>query len=225
MGRESVGSVRSMVIGRGHLRRSLRGTSRGSTKSACARERPRDQQTAGVRHGPSGISGALSSAWAAPVETFVIYLDGLDPEFNPKEQRSPAPLMGPVKTYGEQIAGLIHQFWGLLTSKPDPPLFTARLVLRGTALHGPVGQLYQQINNLKEELIGAIKQVVSEGRRPNTDQILAMWHDLRGRRAEHSGLAVQHFNLDRHDVDRYLRRTRRRWSLSVYVALTHPCSG
>lgn len=115
-----------------------------------------------------------------------------------------------METYGEQIAGRIHEFWGLLTSTVEPLLFTARLVLRGTPLYGPVGQLYEEIKNFKAELIGAIKLVLLEGRRPDTDPILAMWHDLEGRRGEHSGLAVQHFSLDRRDVERYLRRSRRR---------------
>ena len=149
---------------------------------------------------------ALGDLWGAvigmggpggPVEIFINYLDGLDPEFNPKEQRIP------------EIVRRIQEFWGGWTSTVEPPLFTARLVLRGTPLYGPAGQLSEEISNFTGELRGAIEQVL-EGQRPDAEPLITMWHDLQHRDAEHATLAEQHFSLDRRDVERYLRQSRRR---------------
>ena len=84
---------------------------------------------------------AFSDLWAAIVSvdflTFTQDLDDLDATFNPLEQRTPSGL-NDSKTYGEELAERIRDFFGQWIRAVQPPLFRARLVLRGTPLQDAV---------------------------------------------------------------------------------------
>lgn len=157
----------------------------------------------------------LGDLWGALVgmntafAIFKSYLMGLDPEFDPTKKRRRALLRGPVQTYGEQILERVDEFMDRWSNTVEPPLFNARLVLRGTPLYGSVQQLYEEINNFKAELLTIGGQVI-EGQRPDTKPLRKIWDALLARRDEHAQLAHKHFSLDRRDVERYLRQTRRR---------------
>jgi hypothetical protein len=158
---------------------------------------------------------ALGELWGAlvgqmiPFRDLVNYLDDLKEHFNPDEQHSPAPITGPVPTYGDEIVGRIHALFDEWATHVEPQLFTAPLVLRGTPLYEPVEQVNKDANTIKSDGIRSITRPVMRGQRPDTAQLSEMWEGLLARRDEHAKLAHKHFNLDRHDVERYLRQTRR----------------
>jgi len=157
---------------------------------------------------------ALGDLWGAmvgqmiPFRDFVNYLDDLREHFNPDEQHSPAPITGPIQTYGDEIVGRIHAFFDKWANHVEPQLFTARLILRGTPLYEPMEQVNKDANTIKTDGIRSITRPVLKGQRPDTEPLTKMWLGLLARRDEHAKLAHKHFSLDRHDVERYLRETR-----------------
>lgn len=155
---------------------------------------------------------ALANLWAAitglqmDFAAWIQYLNGLDPEFKPDEQRSRQPLTGaPMQTYGQEIREEIRKFSSQWQNRIEPPLFAALLVLRGTDLYEAVSEVNEKINEIKLQGLDTIKDAVTAGRRPNTQPITAMWDDIVGRRDSHLALARQHFSLEREDVEKSVR--------------------
>lgn len=162
--------------------------------------------------------GALGDLWGAmvgqmiPFRDFVNYLDDLRQHFDPNLPHVPAVAVvtGPIQTYGDEIVDRIHAFFGEWASHIEPQLFTARMILRGTPLYEPMEQVNKDANTIKTDGIRSITRPVLKGQRPDTGPLTQIWLGLLARRDEHAKLVYQHFSLDRRDVERYLRRSRRR---------------
>jgi hypothetical protein len=115
-----------------------------------------------------------------------------------------------VLTYGDEIVGRIHAYFDEWANRVEPQLFTARMILRGTPLYEPMEQVNKDANTIKSDGILSITRPVLKGQRPDTEPLTQTWLGLLARRDEHAKLAYQHFSLDRRDVERYLRQSRRR---------------
>lgn len=154
---------------------------------------------------------ALSELWGAIVGmgieflAFTQELDDLDATFDPAQQRTPSGITG-GKLYGEELAERIRDFFGRWSNAIQPPLFRTRLMLRGTPLQGEVGQINAGITKVGREGIPTLTRPILQGRRPDTDAITTMWHDVLRLRDEHVQLAERHFSLRRGDAEAAVRR-------------------
>jgi hypothetical protein len=138
---------------------------------------------------------------------FIDYLDDLGPTFNVAAIVQTDS--GRVKRYGDVLLEHIQEFWDRWTKTVEPPLFTARLVVRGTPLYEPMERVNREINTIKTDGVKSITKPVMQGRRPDTAPLNDMWENLLRRRDDHAKLGHQHFSLNRDDVERYLRRSKR----------------
>jgi hypothetical protein len=102
----------------------------------------------------------------------------------------------------DSIPEEIRRFSCEWQNRIEPPLFVALLVLRGTDLYGPVGEVNDIINEMKTTGLEPIRQAVKDRRRPDTQPITSMWENVWNRRNEHLTLARQHFSLNREDVEK-----------------------
>jgi hypothetical protein len=141
--------------------------------------------------------------------TFTQYLDDLDPEFDPGQQRTPARLTE-AQTYGDEIVEKIRDFAEKFTSKLQPPLFRALLVLRGTPLQTAVEKINDGITEVGREGLPTITRPIMQGHRPDTTPITKMCQDVLRRRDEHLKLAQEHFSLTRQDVEEAVRQNEER---------------
>jgi len=135
--------------------------------------------------------------------TFTQYLDDLDPEFDPGQQRTPARLTE-AQTYGDEIVGKINDFAEKFTSRIQPPLFRASLVLRGTPLESAVKEISNGVTTVGREGLPTVIRPIMQGRGPDTADLTTMWHNVLRLRDEHLKLAQEHFNLTREDVERFV---------------------
>ncbi|BBU21820.1 hypothetical protein PFJ02_21235 [Mycobacterium xenopi] len=155
---------------------------------------------------------ALGDLWGALVSlqidfrSLINYLDDLEPTFNPVEQRSPASITAPVKTYGDEIHEQIEKFMAKWMDRIEPPLFVALYLLHGTAMYPAVGQINNGINTIRQQGIPSITRPILDGQRPVTTPIRNMWNDVLRLRDEHLKLAHEHFSLERTEVEKYVRQ-------------------
>jgi hypothetical protein len=149
---------------------------------------------------------ALSELWGALVGmgiqflAFTQELDDIDARFDPDQQRTPSGIGG-GKLYGEELVEGIRDFFGRWAAATQPPLFRARLVLRGTPLQTGVVEVSDGITKVGREGIPTLTRPIMQGRRPDTDAITTMWQDVLRMRDEHLRLAEEHFSLKRPDVE------------------------
>lgn len=154
---------------------------------------------------------ALSELWGALVGmgieflAFTQGLDDIDATFDPAQQRTPSGIRG-GKLYGEELAEGIRDFFGRWATATQPPLFRARLVLRGTPLQTGVVEVSDGITKVGREGIPTLTRPILQGRRPDTDAITAMWQDVLRMRDEHLRLAEEHFSLKREDAETAVRQ-------------------
>jgi hypothetical protein len=157
---------------------------------------------------------ALSDLWGAFVGvgndflTFTQELDDLDATFDPTQQRTPSGLHG-GKLYGEELAERIRDFFGGWLKATQPPLFRARLVLRGTRLEEAVKQFNEGVNKVGREGVPTLTTSILQGRRPDTVPITTMWHNVLRLRDEHVRLAEKHFSLRREDAEAAVRQNQK----------------
>jgi hypothetical protein len=154
---------------------------------------------------------ALSQLWGALVGmgieflTFTQYLDGVAPQFDPNQQRTPSGVRG-GQTYGDEIVQHITDFAEKFTTRIQPPLFRAVLVLHGTPLESAVNQITAGNKTIGDNGIPSVTSPIMQGRRPNTARITTMWHDLLRLRDGHLKLGLEHFSLAPEDVEEYVRQ-------------------
>lgn len=159
---------------------------------------------------------ALSNLWAAitglqmDFAEWTQYLDALPESFDPNQQTQQGSVVGTLHTYRSDNRGAMQSFSSKWQRTIEPALFAALLVLRGTDLYEPVGQVNEQINKMKLEGLEPFRTALTQGKRPSTEAIAAMWKNVIGRRDEHLKLARQHFSLTREDVEKSLRRDSKR---------------
>jgi hypothetical protein len=105
------------------------------------REAARSQRAREVDHEVSRrreCIAALGELWGALVgliidfRVFIDYLDDLGLTFNVAAFVETEP--GKVKRYGDILVERNQEFWDEWTKTVEPPLFTARLMLRGTPI-------------------------------------------------------------------------------------------
>jgi hypothetical protein len=135
---------------------------------------------------------------------FTQELDDIDATFDPSQQRTPSGIRG-GKLYGEELAERIRDFFGGWTRAIQPPLFRARLVLRGTPLQTGVIEVSDGITKVGREGIPTLTRPILQGRRPDTDAITTMWQNVLRMRDEHLRLAEEHFSLKREDAEAAVR--------------------
>ncbi len=135
-GARTMGTTGRLGRRSGHLRRGRRGVARGRTRPTSGEV---DHEISRRRE----CIAALGELWGALVgliidfRTFVDYLDDLGQNFDPAAASVVSPGPGErqvLKTYGEIIGERIQDFFDKWAKAVEPPLFTVRLVLRGTPL-------------------------------------------------------------------------------------------
>lgn len=159
---------------------------------------------------------ALGNLWGAiigvsiNVKLFTDYLDALDEQFELDEQSRTAQLGGPAQTNEEEVYGRFQEFFIKWATTVEPPVFNAGMVLRSTPFYGALNHFNSEIRVFRTQGFSILQEPVSQGRRPDTAPFMKMWGDVLNLQPEHSKLAYQHFSLDRRDVERCLRQSRRR---------------
>lgn len=155
---------------------------------------------------------AFSDLWASIVSvdflTFTQDLDDLEPTFDPVQQRTPSGLRD-SKTYGEELVEHIRDFFRQWLTATQPPLFRARLVLRGTPLQDTVKQINDGLNKVGREGIQTLTRPILSGRRPDTTEVKTMWHNVVRLRDVHVKLAEKYFSLKREDAEAAVRENQK----------------
>jgi hypothetical protein len=156
---------------------------------------------------------ALSDLWGAIVSigpaflAFTQGLDDIDPKLDLFQQHTPSGVRG-SRIYADELAERIRDFFGQWLIATLPPLFRARLVLRGTPLQGAVKQINNGLGKVSKEGTPTITGPISQGRKPDTTAITTMWQDLLRLRDGHMELAEKHFSLIREDAAEAVRQNR-----------------
>jgi hypothetical protein len=157
---------------------------------------------------------AFSDLWAAIVGmstqflAFTQRLDDLDKTFDPAQQLTSNGVWG-ERLYGDELVEHIRDFFGEWLKETQPPLFRARLVLRGTPLHDAVKQINEGITKVGREGAPTLTRPILQGRRPDTAAITTMWQDVLRMRDDHLRLAEEHFSLSRKDAEAAVRENQR----------------
>lgn len=156
---------------------------------------------------------AFSDLWAAIVSvdflSFTQGLDDLDATFDPLEQRTPSGLSN-SKIFGEELVEGIQDFFRQWLTATQPPLFRARLVLRGTPLESAVKEINEGLNDVGQKGVRMLAEPILRGRRPDTTQVTALWHKVVRLRDVHVKKAELDFSLRRQDAEAAVRESQKR---------------
>ncbi|HZU46706.1 MAG TPA: hypothetical protein VFA16_05530 [Mycobacterium sp.] len=154
---------------------------------------------------------ALSDLWGAIVSagpTYMVFIqemDNIDGTRDFFQQYTPSGLQD-SKTYAEELVERIQDFFAQWLIATQPPLFRARLILRGTPLQSAVKDINTGLKTMSEEGLPSLTRPIAQNRAPDTETIRTLWKDLNLLRDGHMRLAEEHFSLRREDAAEAVRQ-------------------
>lgn len=126
---------------------------------------------------------ALSDLWGAIVSagpTYMVFIqemDNIDGTRDFFRQYTPSGVTN-SKVYAEELVERIQDFFGKWLIATQPPLFRARLILRGTSLQSAVNDINTGLKKMSEEGLPSLTSPIAQNRAPDTETLRTLWKDV-----------------------------------------------